>query len=173
MPFSTGGVLAGAWLIKYLNPLYLELTVALLLLMNLPELLRRRQSPASYEQPYPAYVLALVGTLAGFVSGITGAIGLLFNRFYLRYGLSKESIIATRAANEITLHLLKLLVYFLLELYSRQAIIYGLIIAIASILSSYTVRYILRYVSDGSFAGSAMERWWYQDFSSFRIHCAG
>ena len=92
--------------------------------------------------------MAIIGFLAGFVSGITGAIGLLFNRFYLKYGLTKEEIIATRAANEIILHLIKLVIYIILGLYSKNALLLGLTIAVASVVSAYTVKYILPFMSD-------------------------
>src|SRR5690606_2159023 len=82
------------------------------------------------------------------VSGVTGAIGLLFNRFYLRYGLTKEEIVATRAANEIFLHLVKLIIYVFLGLYSKTALWLGIAIAIGAVISSLTVKYILPYLSE-------------------------
>ncbi|MCX7744853.1 MAG: sulfite exporter TauE/SafE family protein [Flavobacteriales bacterium] len=148
VPFSIPAVLLGAWLIKYVNPLYLQLIVGLFLLANLPELFRNRKQQTQEEKPYPKFVLAIVGFFAGFISGITGAIGLLFNRFYLRYGLTKEEIVATRAANEIFLHSIKLIIYLILELYSSSALWLGLTIAIASIISSYTVKFILPHISE-------------------------
>ena len=148
VPFSIPAVLLGAWLIKYVNPLYLQLIVGLFLLANLPELFRTKKQQRQEEKPYPKFVLAIVGFFAGFISGITGAIGLLFNRFYLRYGLTKEEIVATRAANEIFLHSIKLIIYLILGLYSSSALWLGLTIAIASIISSYTVKFILPYISE-------------------------
>ena len=148
VPFSIPAVLLGAWLIKYVNPLYLQLIVGLFLLANLPELFRNKKQQRQEEKPYPKFVLAIVGFFAGFISGITGAIGLLFNRFYLRYGLTKEEIVATRAANEIFLHSIKLIIYLILGLYSSSALWLGLTIAIASIISSYTVKFILPYISE-------------------------
>ena len=148
VPFSIPAVLLGAWLIKYVNPLYLQLIVGLFLLANLPELFRNKKQQRQEEKPYPKFVLAIVGFFAGFISGITGAIGLLFNRFYLRYGLTKEEIVATRAANEIFLHSIKLIIYLILGLYSSSALWLGLTIAIASIISSYTVKFILPHISE-------------------------
>lgn len=147
VPFSIPAVLAGAWCLKYLNPLYLQLVVALLLIANLPELFRKRKKMEPTTR-YPRYLLAVLGFLAGFVSGITGAIGLLFNRFYLRYGLTKEQIVATRAANEIILHTIKLIIYILLGLYSEAAATLGLAIALGALFSTYSVRYILPYLSE-------------------------
>jgi uncharacterized membrane protein YfcA len=96
-------VLVGAYLIKYINPNYLQLIVALFLIGNVPQLFKSKKEEAQSEKPYPKYILAIIGFLAGFVSGITGAIGLLFNRFYLKFGLTKEQIVATRAANTFLL----------------------------------------------------------------------
>ncbi len=148
VPFSIPAVILGAWLMKFVNPLYLEIFIALFLLGNVTELFRGAKKQHNEEKPHPKYVLALVGFLAGFVSGVTGAIGLLFNRFYLRYGLTKEQIVATRAANEIFLHLVKLVVYLLLGLYSQEAIYFGLAIAVGAVISSYSIKFILPHISE-------------------------
>ncbi|TGL44623.1 sulfite exporter TauE/SafE family protein [Leptospira perdikensis] len=148
VPFSIPAVLLGGWLMKYINPLYLQVIVGLLLLANVPELFKSKREQKEEEKPYPNFILAFVGFFAGFISGITGAIGLLFNRFYLRYGLTKEEIVATRAANEIFLHSIKLFIYLLFGLYSENALLLGIVIAIAAIVSSYSVKFILPYLSE-------------------------
>lgn len=148
VPFSIPAVLLGAWIMKYANPLYLELIVGLFLIANIPELFRKKKELNAEQKPYPKFILAIVGFFAGFISGVTGAIGLLFNRFYLRYGLTKEEIVATRAANEIFLHSIKLIIYIILGLYSTNAIWLGIAIAVASIVSSYSVKFILPYLSE-------------------------
>jgi uncharacterized membrane protein YfcA len=148
VPFSIPAVLLGAYLIKYVNPNYLQLIVAFFLIANLPELLKNKKRQQENQKPYSKFLLAVVGFFAGFISGITGAIGLLFNRFYLRFGLTKEEIVATRAANEVFLHLIKLIIYISLGLYSSTALWLGVTIAISTIISSYTVKYILPYLSE-------------------------
>lgn len=151
VPFSIPAVLIGAYLIKYINPNYLQLSVAFFLIANVPQLFKKIKNDETDEKASPKYVLAIIGFLAGFVSGITGAIGLLFNRFYLKFGLKKEEIVATRAANEVFLHLIKLVIYISLGLYSNLALWLGLAIAVATIISSYTVKYILPYLSENLF----------------------
>ncbi|MFC4685619.1 sulfite exporter TauE/SafE family protein [Epilithonimonas pallida] len=151
VPFSIPAVLIGAYLIKYINPNYLQLIVAFFLIANIPHLFKKIKANETNEKASPKYVLAIIGFLAGFVSGITGAVGLLFNRFYLKFGLKKEEIVATRAANEVFLHLIKLVIYISLGLYSNLALWLGLAIAVATIISSYTVRYILPYLSENLF----------------------
>lgn len=151
VPFSIPAVLIGAYLIKYINPNYLQLIVAFFLIANVPQLFKKVKNDETDEKASPKYVLAIIGFLAGFVSGITGAIGLLFNRFYLKFGLKKEEIVATRAVNEVFLHLIKLVIYISLGLYSNLALWLGLAIAVATIISSYTVKYILPYLSENLF----------------------
>ncbi|SDE70897.1 sulfite exporter TauE/SafE family protein [Riemerella columbipharyngis] len=147
VPCSIPAVMLGAFLLKYINPTYLQLFVALFLIANLPQLFKSKKAQEKEEKPYPKYILGIIGFLAGFVSGVTGTIGLLFNRFYLKYGLSKEGIVATRAANEICLHLIKIVIYISLGLFSKTALWLGLTIATASIISSYTIKFILPYLS--------------------------
>jgi len=148
VPASIPAVLLGAYLIKYINPNYLQILVAFFLIINLPELFKSKKSNVSSEKNYSKFILLIIGFCAGLISGITGAIGLLFNRFYLRFGLKKEEIIATRAVNEIFLHFIKLVIYISLGLYSRTALWLGLTIAVATIVSSYTMRFILPYLSE-------------------------
>ncbi len=151
VPFSIPAVLLGAYLIKYVNPNYLQLIVALFLIANLPQLFASKNKTEETGKEYPKSALALIGFSAGFISGITGAVGLLFNRFYLKFGLKKEEIVATRAANEVFLHLIKLVIYISLGLYSKTALWLGIAIAAAAIVSSYTVKYILPHLSENLF----------------------
>lgn len=151
VPFSIPAVIIGAWLLKYVNPLYLQFIVAVFLVSNLRQLVVSNKKLKSRTKLYPAYITAIIGFLAGFVSGITGAIGLLFNRFYLNNNLTKEEIIATRAVNEIFLHAIKLVIYLLLGLYSAKAIWLGILIAIASVIASFTIKYLLKYINDFAF----------------------
>ncbi|EOQ90373.1 sulfite exporter TauE/SafE [Leptospira yanagawae serovar Saopaulo str. Sao Paulo = ATCC 700523] len=148
VPFSIPAVLIGALLIKYLNPLYLQLVVGFILIGNFHQLFKNIKELNSNSKPYPKLLLSIVGFIAGFISGVTGSVGLLFNRFYLRYGLNKEEIVATRAANEIFLHLIKLIFYIAVGLYSTYSLWLGVVIAAASIISTYSVKFILPFLSD-------------------------
>lgn len=150
VPFSLPAVAIGALAIRYVNPLYLQFIVAVLLIMNI-RILFSKNNNKEQSQPMRKWKIAVVGFAGGLVSGITGAIGLLFNRFYLSNNLNKEEIIATRAANEIILHAIKLIVYLLLGLYSAAALVYGAVIALAAIVAAPTIKYILPYISENLF----------------------
>lgn len=117
---------------------------------NLP-LIFRPTVELENTHPLPKAYLGLIGAGAGFVSGLTGAVGLLFNRFYLRYGLQKEEIVATRAANEVLLHLVKLILYASFGLLTGKALAFGGVIAVAAMLSSWGMKWLLPRLSESLF----------------------
>ena len=147
VPAALPAVVIGAWLLKFINPAYLEIIMGLFLIANLPMVFKK--SSDTYEVVKPTnFFLAFIGFLAGFLSGLTGAVGLLFNRFYLRYGLTNQEIVATRAANEILLHLIKLVLYSLFGLISAKAVTIGMAVACSALLSTVTVKWVLPLLSE-------------------------
>lgn len=150
VPPALPAVWLGAKLLTYINPLYLELLMGLFLMANLPLIFRSRKELEEINPLSKGY-LALIGLSAGFVSGLTGAVGLLFNRFYLRYGMTKEEIVATRAANEVMLHTVKLVLYASFGLLTGQALTLGTIIAVAAMLSSWVMKWLLPQLSESLF----------------------
>lgn len=150
LPAALPAVVAGTLLLRYINPLYLGLIMGLFLVSNIAFLFRR-DDRISGRKPPSRLQLLLIGFSAGFLSGLTGAVGLLFNRFYFKYGLTKEEVIATRAANEILLHLLKLILYFALGLLQSDTWLLGGMVALAGIVSSFVLRQGLRFISETVF----------------------
>lgn len=146
LPAAIPGVLIGAWLLSYLNPMYIELCMAIFLISNLPYLFKK-SSTNTYKSALPKFWLGIVGLLAGFISGLTGAVGILFNRVYFRFGLNKEEIVATRAANEVILHIIKLFLYAWLGLFTLKALQIGVVVAIAAIASTFMMKFILPKIS--------------------------
>ncbi|HSD07882.1 sulfite exporter TauE/SafE family protein [Flavobacterium sp.] len=150
VPAALPAVWFGAWLLKYVNPVYLEVVMGLFLVSNLTSLFQKsKQINATHKSSN--FVLGLIGFSAGFISGLTGAVGLLFNRFYLRYGLTKEEIIATRAANEIILHLVKIVLYFIFGLITIKVVSIGVVVAISAVLSTWAMKWILPKLSEVAF----------------------
>ena len=150
VPPAIPAVWLGAWLLTYVNPVYLELGMGLFLLSNLVFLFNKNSASVK-KKDMPLGMLPAIGFAAGFVSGLTGAVGLLFNRFYFKYGLSKEGIVATRAANEISLHLIKLCLYAFFGLLNSKVLIFGGLIALAAVCSTFMVKYVLPLISENIF----------------------
>ncbi|HEX8022464.1 sulfite exporter TauE/SafE family protein [Mucilaginibacter sp.] len=149
IPPAIPTVWLGARLLSYFNPVFLELILGLFLLYNILYIFKSPQKRKPDQKSRLSVVI--IGLLTGFVSGLTGAVGLIFNRFYLTYGLSKEEIVATRAANEIILHIIKLGLYVSFGLFTSQVLLYGGIIAFAGIVSSFGIKYLLPFLSEKVF----------------------
>jgi len=124
--------------------------MALFLVGNLPFLLKKDKNNKVKNLPNYSHLI-WIGVLAGFISGITGAVGVLFNRFYLKFGLSKESIVATRAANEIILHLIKIILYACFGLIGLKVIYIGLAVAVAAVFSTWLMKSLLPKISYNGF----------------------
>lgn len=150
VPAALPGAVIGAISLRYVNPAYVELLMGIFLIANLPELFRK-QAAASGPGNLRPHRLAIIGFAAGFISGLTGAVGMLFNRVYLRLGLTKEQIVATRAANEVTLHLTKLIMYAAFGLISKNALGFGILVAVAAVLASYFMKRVLPKIRESLF----------------------
>lgn len=161
VPSALPAAALGAWLLTRFEPAYIEFLLGCFLLASLPPLFRRsapdpapdpaaaplRPPPA----PLPRARLRLIGAVAGLLSGFTGAVGLIFNNSYHRLGLGKEEIVATRATNEILLHLLKIALYAGFALLDRSALIAGALIAAAALFASVAMRWLLPLIAEAMF----------------------
>ena len=146
LPAALPGVFLGVWMLSHINPVYVEFFMALFLIANLPQLFLKTKADTA-KKSVQTYKIGIVGFLAGFISGLTGAVGVLFNGFYMRSGLNKEAIIATRAANELILHVIKLILYAMMGLLTLKALKIGIIIAVAAIISTWIMKSILPRIS--------------------------
>ncbi len=147
VPAALPAVTLGAFFLKFINPIYLEILMGIFLISNIPLVFKKPKEPEKAKL-LSRFRLILIGLAAGFLSGLTGAVGLLFNKFYLQQGLTKEEIIATRAANEVTLHLIKIILYSLLGLISVKVVSVGIAVALSALLSTWTMKYLLPYLSE-------------------------
>jgi uncharacterized membrane protein YfcA len=148
VPAALPAVLLGAFLLQFINPDYLQIAIGLFLLSHLRFIFFKNkevENPKKYSNRF----LIVIGFLAGFLSSLLGAVGLLFNRFYYRYGLSNEEIIATRAANEIILHVCKIILYIQFGLITQNVLLLGLTLAVAALLSTYSMKWILPGLKKG------------------------
>jgi uncharacterized membrane protein YfcA len=80
-----------------------------------------------------AWHIMPAGFLKAFVSGLVGTTGPVLNPFYLRYGLVKEQLVATKAAHMVIIHVVKILTYGIFAALSQPELIAGLAIGLAAI----------------------------------------
>lgn len=150
VPTALPAAAAGAWMLSRFEPAYVEFIIGCFLLANLPALFRRKGSLGDVSPMSPG-ALPLIGALAGFLSGFTGAVGLLFNNFYRRLGMTPHEIVATRATNEVLLHLLKLALYCWFGLLSGPVIAAGLVVAVAAVAASLAARWVVPRLDENVF----------------------
>lgn len=149
VPTALPAAALGAWLLTLFEPAYVEFLLGCFLLLNLPALFRRDTGTGG--PPLPLARLPVLGAAAGLLSGFTGAVGVVFNRAYYRMGLSKEEIVATRATNEVLLHLLKIALYAAFGLLPRSALIAGAMVATAAVLASVASKWVLPLIRESIF----------------------
>lgn len=150
VPPALPAVWFGAKLLSSTDPVLLELFIGFFLVVNLPFIFKPAVAKTTVSRR-PKWILSLIGLATGFLSGLTGAVGLLFNRFYLTYGMTKEEIVATRAANELVLHVIKIVLYGLFGLLTIKAVTMGLVISLAAIVSAWLMKRLLKFFTERSF----------------------
>lgn len=141
----------GAWLLTLFETAYVEFALGCFLLLNIPALFRRATPPPTGDPAATMRRLPLLGAAAGLLSGFTGAVGVVFNGQYLRLGLGKEEIVATRATNEVSLHVLKVALYGSFGLLPRAALLAGILVAAAALLSSLCAPRVVAMLDERAF----------------------
>ncbi len=98
-----------------------------------------------------AWHIMPAGFLKAYVSGLVGTTGPVLNPFYLRYGLVKEKMLATKASHMTIIHLVKIVTYGALAAISKEQIVAGLAIGLAAIPANLVGKYILSRMSHNQF----------------------
>lgn len=134
----------------------LEALIEINQLGELSELSALEKSPLIPAQVKPKFQLQAwhilpAGFLKSFVSGLVGTTGPVLNPFYLRYGLVKEKMLATKAAHMTIIHLVKIVAYGAFAVMSQQYIIAGLAIGLAAIPANLVGKYLLSRMSPQQF----------------------
>lgn len=98
-----------------------------------------------------AWYILPAGFLKAFVSGLVGTTGPVLNPFYLRYGLVKEQLLATKSAHVVIIHLVKIITYGAFSALSREDVIAGVAIGLAAIPANLIGKALLSQMSPHQF----------------------
>lgn len=143
-PSTVVGSILGANMFALLSTEYLQLLIGLLLLSTVVQIKKSEKPPRFTVK---AWHFAPMGLVVSFLSGLIGGVGPLMNSAYLSYGMSKESLLGTRSANAILLHITKIASYAYLGFVDGDVLKYGILIGVTSILAVYMGRAILGRIS--------------------------
>lgn len=144
LPFSIPGAVAGAYTSTQVDDQWLELIIALFLILSVIWYLLENKV---LDFQIHLWHFSLAGLLISFVSGLVGGTGPMINVLYLKYGDTKEKVVATRAAGEIFVHLVKLASYYYFGIFERNHLIFGLIIGVLAVTANFAGKFILKKIS--------------------------
>jgi uncharacterized protein len=148
LPGALFGAALGAYVFTRIQAGWLQLALGVvLLLMVLNYWVRLPIAPIAIR---PWHFLPF-GFLNAIGSGILGSTGPILNPVYLNYGLVKESMVATKALHQISLHVVKLTAYAALGVYRSEYFVYGLCIGLAGIPANWLGKLVLARMSQDQF----------------------
>ncbi len=148
LPGAIVGAVLGAYAFTQFHAEWLQLLLGAFLLLMVLNSWLRIQPIAIQTQPWHFLPYAFLNAVG---SGLIGSTGPVLNPVYLNYGLVKEELIATKALHQMILHVVKLGVYGLLGVYSREFLGYGLLIGLAGLPANYLAKGILEQMSPQHF----------------------
>ncbi|MBS9524882.1 sulfite exporter TauE/SafE family protein [Litoribacter ruber] len=147
-PSTIIGSIIGARMFAELSSDYLQILIGLLLVSTVMQF-KKKDKPSKFR--IKAWHFAPMGLGVSFLSGLIGGVGPLMNSAYLSYGISKESLLGTRSANAILLHLTKIISYAYLGYVNGEVLKYGIMIGVVSMSAIYVGKLILGKMSDELF----------------------
>ncbi len=148
LPGAVAGAILGGWAFTRISGTALQLIIAVFLVSTVWQFHWGRAT-RSFAMRVQWFVP--VSFVSGFTSGLSGASGLLVNPFYLNYGLIRESLLATRAANSLFIQIAKLGTYGLLGVLTTDAAIPGLIAGTGALVAIWLSRRWLPLLSHSRF----------------------
>jgi uncharacterized membrane protein YfcA len=148
LPFSIPGAVAGAYASTQVDEQWLEFIIALFLILSVVWYLVE-DKVLNFQ--VHLWHFSLAGLLVSFVSGLVGGTGPMINVLYLKYGNTKEKVVATRAAGEIFVHIVKLASYYYFGIFEGTHLILGLIIGVLAVTANFAGKFMLKKISPSFF----------------------
>ncbi|NMF82227.1 sulfite exporter TauE/SafE family protein [Nodosilinea sp. P-1105] len=148
VPGATVGAVLGCYGLTQVHPEGLQLLLGVGLLAMVGNYVLGSQNTQFQVKAWHFLPLALINAIG---SGLMGSTGPVMNPLYLGYGLEKEAMVATKALNKVSLHVVKLIAYGVLGSLSYQYLAYGLVIGLAAIPANWLGKWVLAQMSAQQF----------------------
>jgi uncharacterized protein len=145
IPSTLVGALIGARLFAELSSEYLQIIIGVFLILTIFQFNNKEKDEKKLLKTWHFVPL---GFFVSFLSGLIGGVGPLMNSAYLNYGMTKEELLATRSANAIFLHLIKIVSYAYMGFVTFDVIKYGLLLGVVSVGAIYIGKKILHRMSE-------------------------
>ena len=148
LPGAITGALVGGWAFAHIGTGWLQIVLALFLISTAWQY-RLGERARSFNMRLPWFVP--VSFASGLTSAVVGASGLLANPFYLNYGLVKEAMLATRAANSLAIQVVKIGAYVMFGALHWRLARHGLVAGAGAVAAIWLVNPWLRRLSSFRF----------------------
>lgn len=145
-PATIVGSYFGARSFAYMSSDYLQLLIGLFLVLTVFQFFQKPK--LNKQSTLKAWHFMPIGLVISFLSGLIGGVGPLMNSAYLNYGMSKESLIGTRSANAVLLHITKIISYAYFGYVDGDVLKFGIILGISSIVGNVFGKKALSLVSE-------------------------
>ena len=152
-PGSISGACLGAFTLTMIHTEWLSLAIGIFLLASAANYVRKNyffpQQESSF-QVRPWYFLP-GGFIYALLSGILGSMGPILAPFYLNYGLTKEELLATQAANRAVIHMIKVFAYAYFGILTLHDLSFGLLVGLAAFPGNWLGHRVLAKISEQRF----------------------
>ncbi len=145
-PSTIIGSFLGARLFAELSSDYLQVIIGIFLLATVFQFFQKKDQVL--KRRIKRWHFIPIGFLISFLSGLIGGVGPLMNSAYMNYGMTKESLIGTRSANAVVLHITKILSYAYYGYVTGEVLKYGIILGITAVVSNYFGKLLLGKISE-------------------------
>ena len=149
IPWTLVGMAAGAVALSLPEKTLKPVIGAIIVVMLIAYLIRRYSRNPANITPHPA----LYGVTAGFATTVANAAGPVMNLYLLSKRLPKEEFIATGAWFFFLINLTKIPIYAYHGMFSRESLVFDLLMAPAVFLGAVSGRRLVPHISDGVFEG--------------------
>lgn len=137
LPGGAAGAVLGAWFFSRASIDLIQVCIGLFLVSTVWQFHSRKQHNVGWMRLSWFLPVAFV---SGLTSALVGASGLLANPFYLNYGLTKESMLATRAVNSLSIQIIKVTAYVSFGSISWDVAGHGVAIGFGAVLAVWLTR---------------------------------
>lgn len=166
LPGAIAGAVLGSYVFTKIQAEWVQPLIAVALLWMVVDAAWSRRSPQSPTDSHPSdppelksskpsgirpWHFGVYGFFYAFGSGLIGSMGPIMNPLYLNYGLEKERMIATKSTNVVAVHIIKMLTYATLGVFTPTLLAYGLLIGAAAIPANWLGKRVLDRMSSAQF----------------------
>jgi uncharacterized protein len=148
LPGAIFGAGLGAFVFTHAKLEWVSILLALFLIISIASYAPDREKPLFKVRLW--YFLP-AGFIFAFLSGLIGSTGPMLNPFYLNYGLNKEETIATKSAQLLIVHIVKIIAYTKFGVLTLPYLGYGLLIGLAAFPGNWLGQIALERVSEQRF----------------------